>query len=265
MGDDLSAAQEVELLESLLRHQVGIDPFRVGQVLDLAAVGMVNSAWRNSPVEDWHAGNGCLSDGAMLRINSHTTWRVREIVRRWRSELEVAPGDSVAVLDDLDADDVSLLAVRILRWLVRPSRRLPIGRTLAQVALTGLDEYVDHAETTMGSIVVMAEDHGASFAMWRAAAHGGLACRSWWGTPGWPRLVTNFLTVIDDPDHVHWHLDGHDGSIRPVEPAEVGDRAELRRVLLTRPWDVSTDVADWLVRAGIGFLEPPVPPLASSS
>lgn len=42
-------------------------------VLDLAAVGIVNSAWRNSPAEDWHA-QGRLDDGDMLRINAHNTW-----------------------------------------------------------------------------------------------------------------------------------------------------------------------------------------------
>jgi len=37
-------AIEDALLEAILRPQVGIDPFRVGQVLDLAAVGIVNPA-----------------------------------------------------------------------------------------------------------------------------------------------------------------------------------------------------------------------------
>jgi hypothetical protein len=69
--------------------------------------------------------------------------------------------------------------------------------------------------------------------------------------------------VIDDPEHEHWHFEGH-GSLRPVEPAEVTDRAELRQVLLRRPWDLNTDVADWLVRAGIGYLDRPIPPLPSA-
>jgi hypothetical protein len=137
---ELFAEREEALLEAILRHQVGVDPFRVGPVLDLAAVGIVNSAWRNSPVEDWHAGNGPLTDGAMLRVNAHTTWRVREIVRRWRSDIGVAPGVSAKMLDDLDTDHVDLLAVRIWRWLVRPSRRLPIGLTLTELAVTGLEE-----------------------------------------------------------------------------------------------------------------------------
>jgi hypothetical protein len=260
----LSSAREEVLLEATLRHQVGIDPFRVGPVLDLAAVGIVNSAWRNSPVEDWHAGDGPLTDGAMLRVNAHTTWRVREIVRRWRSDIRVAPGESARVLDDLDTDAVDQLAVRIWRWLVRPSRRLPIGLTLAELAATGLEEYVDHADGAMGSFAAMAEERGARHAMWRSAAHAGLACRSWWGTPGWPRLVTTFLAVLDDLEHEHWRTAGSD-RVRPVEPAQVIDRAELRQVLLRRPWDLDADAAEWVVGMGIGYLRPPVPPLPDAS
>lgn len=55
-------------VESVLRHQTGIDPRHLGQVLDLAAVGIVDSAWRNGPVEDWHAADGALTDGSVLRI-----------------------------------------------------------------------------------------------------------------------------------------------------------------------------------------------------
>ncbi|MBW4717895.1 hypothetical protein [Saccharothrix obliqua] len=79
---ELTSAQEEELVARMLRHQVGIEPDHCGAVIDLAAVGLVNSAWRNSPAEDWHAGDGPLSDGDMLRINSHTTGRVRDIIRR---------------------------------------------------------------------------------------------------------------------------------------------------------------------------------------
>ena len=65
----LPAAQEELLVEAMLRHQVGIDPAHVGEVLDLAAVGFVNSAWRNSPVENWHANGGLLRDGDIIDID----------------------------------------------------------------------------------------------------------------------------------------------------------------------------------------------------
>ncbi len=259
--DELPPQGEVGLLERMLHHQAGVDPDRVGQVFDLAAVGIVNGAWRNGPVEDWHAGEGPLTDGAMLRINAHTTWRVREIVRRWRSEVGMAAGSPAAALDDVDVDETNLLSARIWRWLVRPMRQLPIGVTLAELAGDGLQEYRDHADTALGSFAATAERRGARCALWGAAAHGGLACRHWWGTPGWPQLVETFVAVLDDPDHAHWTMgiERRDGLI--PEPAQVIDRTELRRALLRCPWTLETEAADWVVRAGIGFLQPPLPPL----
>lgn len=68
-NEDRLTRQEVEvLLERMLRHQAGVDPSHLGQVLDLAAVSIVNSAWRNSPVADCYAGDGPLTDGDILRI-----------------------------------------------------------------------------------------------------------------------------------------------------------------------------------------------------
>jgi hypothetical protein len=116
----------------------------------------------------------------------------------------------------------------------------------------------------MGSFAVMAEDRGARYAMWRSAAHGGLACRSWWGTPGWSRLVAAFLAVLDDPEHEHWRHARRDWA-RPAEPTQVIDRAGLRQVLLRRPWDLETDAADWVVETGIGYLQSPIPPLPVGS
>ena len=55
-------------------------------MLDLAAIGLVNGARRNTCVESWHV-EGRLRDGDMLRVNSPTTWRVRQLVRRWMREI----------------------------------------------------------------------------------------------------------------------------------------------------------------------------------
>ncbi|MGI9062697.1 MAG: hypothetical protein ACR2FQ_02595 [Pseudonocardiaceae bacterium] len=135
-----------------------------------------------------------------------------------------------------------------------------IGLTLAELAGAGLGEYADHADTAVGSFAAMAEDRGARYAMWQSAAHAGLACGHWWGTPGWPRLVATFLAVRDDPVHEHWRLDGR-RPVRLAEPVQLSDRAGLRQVLMRRPWDLDSDAADWVVGAGIGFLQSPIPPL----
>ncbi|MBN1172036.1 MAG: hypothetical protein JXA67_07665 [Micromonosporaceae bacterium] len=262
VGGEMSVQRQEALLEAMLRHQIGIDPAELGQMLDLAAVGFVNSAWRNSPVEGWHAGNRPLGDGDMLRINAHTTWRVRQIIRRWRTEMGWDAQSASAVLNDPNAAvTTEWLASRVFRWLVNPRRRLPTGVALADLACDDLDAFTDHVNATLGGFVLTARHHGARFAICRAAAHGGLACPHWWGTPTWPALVRTFADVLDRPDHPHWGPDGSWRTRLPPEPPLVEDRARLRRILTNRPWDLDSESAGWIVNAGIRFLREPIPAL----
>jgi hypothetical protein len=40
---------------TVLREHIGIEPSDPAMVLKLAAIGITNGTWRNSPLEDWHA------------------------------------------------------------------------------------------------------------------------------------------------------------------------------------------------------------------
>ncbi len=51
----------------------------------------------------WHA-EGRLHDGDMLRINSHASWRVRQILSRWRAQMGLAPGAVAESLDEIDSE-----------------------------------------------------------------------------------------------------------------------------------------------------------------
>ena len=48
---DLSPEREEQIMNALLRER-GIDQSKVGPVLDLAAIGLVNGAWRNTCVAE---------------------------------------------------------------------------------------------------------------------------------------------------------------------------------------------------------------------
>jgi hypothetical protein len=69
---DLPPEREEQLISELLRDRGGIDPDMLGPVLELAAIGLVDGAWRNTCVESWHV-EGRMRDGDMLRVNSHST------------------------------------------------------------------------------------------------------------------------------------------------------------------------------------------------
>lgn len=256
--DGLTTEEEERLILTILRDCVGTDPgavgpVPVGPVLDLAALGIVNDAWRNTCVEDWHAG-GRLSDGDMLRVNSHTTWRTRQIVRRWRDEMGLSAAAPLSDLDQVGEDHVYWLAGRVWRWLVNPARVLPVGVTLASLAAGGLPQYEDDASRSLGVFAFQAEHRGARYGFARAAAHGALACNRWWGHPRWPGLVARFMTALADPEDAHWGTNGEFLPSLDPEPGEVADRRGLRRVLLSRPWELSSDTAQWLVSAGIGYM-----------
>lgn len=251
--DDLTPEEEEQLTDELLRDRAGIDPGKVGPLVDLASIGLVNGAWRNTCVENWHA-EGRLHDGDMLRVNSHTTWRVRQLLRRWMRETGLNAETPSPELDAITAEDVWRLTGRLYQWLTNPARKLPTGITLAQLAGDGLAEYEDCADLRLGAFGAQAEDRGTRFGFARAASHGGLACQHWWGHhPRWPAQVQRFTEALDDPADKHWTLGGKH---RPsAEPAEIADRPRLRRLLLARPWELSTDSAEWIIDAGIKYIK----------
>jgi hypothetical protein len=61
----------------------------------------------------------------MLRIDAHTTWRVREILRRWRSEHGMNLDSDASVSDDLCQDAIEAVAFRVSTgwWRRRGGRR----------------------------------------------------------------------------------------------------------------------------------------------
>lgn len=71
MASELTREQVIRIASKLISDRGG-DPGSMASVLDLAALGLTNGAWRNTCVEDWHA-EGRLSDGDMLRINARTS------------------------------------------------------------------------------------------------------------------------------------------------------------------------------------------------
>jgi hypothetical protein len=241
-------------------------------VLRLAALGLVHSAWRNTHVEDWHA-EGRLHDGDMLRISSQMRWRLDQLLRRWRTQMGIPPNGPTHSLDEIGFDDFRWLGGRIYQWITNPARRLPIGVILREVARENLPQLQNDADEALTAFIYQADERGAGFAFRRAAAHGGLACRHWWGHPAWPELVDRFVRALGDPSDPHWGDNGEFRAQLPAEPATVQDRNSLRRTLLQQPWTLDSSSAQWIVAAGIGHLrqhnawqstDPELPPLVRS-
>jgi hypothetical protein len=248
------------MIRAFLRQEVGIDPNEAAVVLDLASIGITNGARRNSPLEDWHS-QGRIHDGGMLRTNVAMTKLVLGVFADYLGQdLDDEEGIITATEDfaELDSDFTDELFMALFERLSDPDRVLPDGRTLLQLAGEDLDELTDHMDTAIGGIAASAERDGLDFALQRAAAHGGLACRHWWGTPWWPDIVAEFLARLDNPRHPHWGETGDFYTRLPAQPPEVADRPRLRALLLDSPELLSDAGAEFCVAAGIGYVSEPI-------
>lgn len=253
---DLSIGTEAETrtIDRLVRRNGG-DPESLASVVECAALGLANGAWRTTCVEDWYA-EGRLCDGDMMRINARTTQGIRQRIRGWMIECGLGGAERTDALDAVGPDDVALLSGRVHAWLANPERLLPTGTTLGRLAGADLASYAYDADRVLRAFAVQARTRGVSGGFLRTAAHGAGACRHWWGHPTWPARVHAFVTLLDAPADAFWGA-GSAGELRPwslPEPPQVRDRGALRELLLGRPWELDAASARWVVAAGIGFV-----------
>ena len=164
------------------------------------------------------------------------------------------PDSPANVLNGVGSGDFRWLGGRIWTWIINPGRRLANGMVLRDLAGENLPDLERDADQALTAFVYQAEGRDVGFAFTRAAAHGGLACRHWWGHPAWPPLVARFLTALDNPGDEHWGQNGELRNWLRPEPARVQDRDALARTLLRLPWDLDPNSAEWIVSAGIGYL-----------
>lgn len=230
-----------------------IHPDDVATLARWAPLGMTHLSWRNSILEDWHAGpDSQISDGGMFMANVATTriynWAIEEMLTSWEI-------DRVASLDDIheiEADSFAYFLLEAAEDATDPERVLPHGPTLADIGGPEVHLLGAHAQTQAGSLADMADEHGTDLVLLWLATRGILACDTWWGGAGWPPHVDRFLNLLDNPGHDHWH-GKHPGT--PPKPAT--DRDWFRYTLLTRPDELGIEVADWCTqRAAIGYARP---------
>ncbi|MDT5024808.1 MAG: hypothetical protein QOE61_1234 [Micromonosporaceae bacterium] len=249
-----------DILRALLAEH-GYEPDDLRQMMDLAAVGITARWWRNTKVEDWHAGAdiGALSDVDMFRINTHTTAKVRERLRTWCRQQRVRNLTDVAASNP---DTLETVIYRLYRWFTNPGRRLVIGCTLRDVAATTLTnarahpdctltddvtveselaEYHDDVAGAAGHLLTCMDKHDPRGVFYIPAASTIAWATGWWGKPDYPSHVDTVFAALQTPDHRFWRE-------RPIPTPPAGtDMAHIREQMLTKPWDLSNDVSDWLI------------------
>ena len=252
----IQARMTEETFEEMLAR-AGVEPANLAALLDVLAIGITNGTWRNSCVENWHA-EGRLSDGDMMRINSHTTHGVRQRLLGWAKEFGISTGTREE-LAELTVEDADTLGFRLFRWFTNPGRRLPTHATLGQLAGTedDLDEYREHADQSLRGFIAQMEDRGVRFGLLHTAAHGALAGEHWWGHPTWAARVDLFMAALDNPEDSHWGPNAEYRHRLPPQPTGLHDRTALRATLLEAPWELDSATANWITDASIRYLRPP--------
>ncbi|KRE28539.1 hypothetical protein ASG80_21115 [Agromyces sp. Soil535] len=106
------------------------------------AIDVVVVFWRNSPVEDAHAGpDSRMSDGEMLRVNSEATAVVLNLLDEWRDQW----GDFDSI-DEITQEAFEELLDLIVDEFMDDERELPTRLTVAEQLGGHLSEYFDHVE-----------------------------------------------------------------------------------------------------------------------
>lgn len=124
-------------------RKLGFDPDDRSSLADLAAVAIARLAWRDGPVEDWHAApQRRISDSELMRASAAVTRAVRDLLV---AELPPSPWPRDGTGAASDADRVF---AEIAGMMSAPARRLPDGRTLADLAPAREDlrAFIRHVE-----------------------------------------------------------------------------------------------------------------------
>ena len=241
-GDGASPEEEDRFLstfnEEFLRRallETELHPDDLGSLLRYVPAALTHLCWRNSVLEDWHAGPDS-------RIFHQALWA--EIGDAW---IEIGP----LALDLVDADDLLVAFSNALEEAFDKDRLLPHGVTLGELAGDEWMELEEHANVQLGTLAGLAEERGAHMVIMWLGLRGRSAVPRCWGTPKWPFIVDELFRRLDDPDHSHWSIIEHPGRL----PAGPGGSSQLREMLICAPDAMDSDVLEFLIyKAAMGFI-----------
>jgi hypothetical protein len=251
-NDAFASLFNATMLEPALLTE-GIHPDDLVTLLRYAPLALTSMCWRNSVLEDWHAGpDSRIHDADMMRANVETT-------RIFHQALWAGFGEPIGIGDlvsrgDFTPEDVDVLYIAFdnaLEDAFSPERVLPHGLTLAELGGDQVSELYDHAELQLSSMHAQAEQHGVAVVLMFLALRGRRTADGWWGSPRWPLIVDAFLARLADPTDEYWVRWGP----CPEQPQEIADSVRFRHMLLSAPDQLKTETLDFCIaRAGLGFI-----------
>jgi hypothetical protein len=219
-----------EALNDLARNTLGVTfEQEPDTITALAAVQLTVDVWRNTYLEELHAGShptGGFPDADMMRFNIATTRIVAEHV--------TTSGIDWSAMRQAIAD---------------PARVLPGGRMLSELANDEFDQLAESIEEAIDVRRAFALEHGMAYFLTSLAVLAGISNKNWYGTPWWPDGVDAFFELLATPGSAAWR---HDDGSNP-EPPSVADRDTLRALLLDEPERLDDEAIYWCLGHGLSF------------
>jgi hypothetical protein len=220
-------------------------------LVDLVALGIVVSAWRAGPVEDWHVG-GRIGQVEMMRANAAITRRIRGLLsellpeRWWTWDRQVGLRTGALLLWTVVAREIGSV-----------DRRLPDGRTVAELALDDeqVADYRSHVAWHRDRWLALTAECGLRVALVMLACQGAWMCRRWWLHPDWPRQVDEFVTYVNEPSR-HPVSEAAAAIQELRQQGRLANSDEVRRGLLAGPDLLDARTAADSYRLGLVSIAP---------
>jgi hypothetical protein len=197
-------------------------------ILDVAAVGLVEKVWRNSPLEDMHASRRGPSDGEMFA----------ESVALHRVARDALASGTNAALLEFERH----LLDRNRPWVAG-------GRTLQEMGYGFLTAFEKHVKTHINIIMAINDDDGRDVLLKYLIAFTALYGNRHYGMPRWTAIVSGVRDVLQDPAHPAWH--GRGSEVIAATPTQAPTIEDLCQALLDAPDELPLPVLDWLTQRGV--------------
>ncbi|MEU0697782.1 hypothetical protein ABZ349_27885 [Streptomyces niveus] len=215
-----SSLQEIGGWAHSILERFNIDPDNTAVLLNAAAVGLVEDAWREGPLDDIHSSDEGPCDGEIFAQSV-------DLYRRARAALVAAEEDGPEVLLAF----VAIASNTDLRWA--GGSRFSLRMTSESLA-----EFVQHVDDRVWFTTELMRQHGWRTGLLHRAASATVKAPNHFGMPGWPGTVAS---VIE-------HLAGLD---RSGAPEVLTDLGAVEVALLEAPDRLGATALDWISRQGL--------------
>lgn len=210
-------------------NEQGIGPGR-DSILSAAAVGLVEKAWRNSPVEDAHASRRGPDDGQMMAESLHLHTVAHAELSR-------------------DASCSGLLAFE--RYVLDFERSWHgTARTVKDMLYGHLGEFRKHVKQQTNTLIGLANEGGSDVMLGFLCLFTRYYGRNHYGMPTWRSLVDASIDHLSHPTDPCWDGRYHQ-AVQRLQAHFKGSWSELGKSLRERPQQLDPELLQALIGCGL--------------